>query len=355
MTLKHVEIQRIDFRLREPYTIAYETVEQASNLFLRLEDSQGRSGWGCAAPDLPVTGETVEAAHDALEQIARPLLLGADPLRSAWIMEQARQPLKAFPSVRAAMDMALHDLLGQRTHLPVYKLLGGFRTHIVTSITVGLLPVQDTVEQSLHWVQQGFRALKIKGGHNVEEDIERMKRVREAVGATIELRFDANQGYSLDEAIRFVNHVESLPISMIEQPTPRDQQALLAQVKHRISVPLMADESLMNLNDAFQLASHEQVDMLNIKLMKVGGIANAMQVNAVARAAQMQVMVGCMDEAALGIAAGLHFALARPNVGYADLDGHLDLLHDPTQSCLLLKDGFLYPVEEPGLGWNGTL
>jgi L-alanine-DL-glutamate epimerase-like enolase superfamily enzyme len=352
MIIKIVEVWRVDMGLSESYTIAYETVETATNLFLRIETNTGLLGFGCAAPDEAVTGEKPGDVLRTTQDIVGPMLKGSDPLRIAFIMERLKPHLGSQPSVLAMVDMALHDLLGKASDLPVYKLLGGFRKSIKTSITVGIMPAQETVEKSKAFVSQGFKSIKIKGGKDVDADIERVQRVREAVGPNVELRFDANQGYTSESAIRFVEGVQSAKLELIEQPTPRGDPESLGLVTDRVTIPVMADESLMNLRDAFRLARKNLVDMVNIKLMKVGGISEAIQVNGVARSAGLEVMVGCMDESEISIAAGLHFALARPNVAYADLDGHLDLKGDPVSGAIILKDGILHPTERSGLGYE---
>jgi L-alanine-DL-glutamate epimerase-like enolase superfamily enzyme len=352
MKVTKIEAWQVAMRLSEPYTIAYETLASVSNVFLRVETNLGTIGYGCAAPDQMVTGETAESVLQTLIEVVGPSIKGSDPLRPAMLLERLRPIIQTHPAAMAALDMALCDILGKRSNLPLWRLLGGFRDHIKTSVTIGILPESETTDRAKELVADGFKSLKLKGGIDVDDDINRILRVRKAVGDKIELRFDANQGFTVEDSLEFVKKTRRARLELIEQPTPKGQPDMLGRVTGGVSIPVMADESLMTLRDAFRIARKGLADMVNIKLMKVGGIWEALQVNSVARSAGLEVMVGCMDEAALSIAAGLHFALARPNVLYADLDGHLTLLDDPTKGAVVLRNGNLYPTNNPGLGFD---
>jgi L-alanine-DL-glutamate epimerase-like enolase superfamily enzyme len=350
--ITRLDVWQVNLRLSEPYTIAYETVDSAVNVFVRLHTDSSFVGQGCAAPDRAVTGETPDSVAAALENVVRPMVTKMDPTRPAAIYPLLRQALGHQPSVLAAVDMAVWDILGKTANLPLWKLLGGSKEAIRTSITIGILPEKETVADARRWVAQGFTFLKLKGGRDVADDIARVRKVREAVGNGVDIAFDANQGYSLDQAQTFLRETNSTTLAFLEQPTPRGDPGLLGEVQRNTMVPVMADESLRTEAESFQLASHRWVKLFNIKLMKVGGLSAAMPIEGVAESAGIGAMVGCLDESALAIAAGLHFALGRPQVGYADLDSHFALLDDPAAAAVRCRDGWLYPTDRPGLGFD---
>ncbi|MCB9765568.1 MAG: dipeptide epimerase [Alphaproteobacteria bacterium] len=347
MRITRADVICATYPLAQPYTIAYETVDTARFVFLVLETDGPHRGFGAAAPDPPVTGETLEGCEAALIGITE-ALVGEDPLRRVHLLE--RSPLVGHPAARAALDMALLDLLGKAAGLPVVTLLGGYRRSMPTSVTVFIDTPERMLAEARARLAQGFEALKIKGGLDPEGDADILRRIRAAVGPQVALRFDANQGYSVAEARRFLAAIEGVELEMFEQPTRRGQGEDLMAVTQASPYPVMADESLLNLDDAFRLARYERVDMLNVKLMKVGGVDAALHVAAVARAAELSLMVGSTDECALSVAAGLHLALACPEVRFADLDGHLDLANDPTDGAVRLEKGWLFPCDAPGFG-----
>lgn len=304
-------------------------------------------GYGCAAPDREVTGETAADVEWAIRDVIGPALLGQNPLRYAYLLESLRGRLKS--SALAMVDLALHDILAKLADIPLFQLMGGYRDCIATSVTIGILPPAATLTKAAEYVAEGFGILKVKGGLDVEEDLARLAALRGRY-PKVELRFDGNQGYTLAEALRFVAGAQPLGVSILEQPTSVKDEELMGEVSLGGTLPVMADESLKTLTDAFRLTRHDFTDMINIKLQKVGGLTPGLHINSVARAAGNEVMVGCLDECGLGIAAGLHFALSRPNVVYADLDGHLDFVEDPFGGLFSLEGGVMRVNGGAGLG-----
>ena len=350
------ETWRIDFRLREPYTIAYETYDRATNLFVRLETDTGLCGYGCAAPVPEVTRESIEDCKDALERLSADTI-GLDP-RQERVVDLGAASIST-PAAAAAVDMALLDLRARASNIPLCVMLGGAPGSLITSVTLGIESLEETLKRGQDQVAQGFRALKVKGGIDVDSDIERVCRLRQELGPEIDLRFDANEGFDIDEAVRFARGVVDANVVAFEQPTPASDTpglakltaSLRAQRRERAGIPpVLADESLHSVTDAVELITGSVVDGFTVKLMKAGGVSNALGIDQVAATASVPCMLSCMDEAALAIAAALHFALAAKTIQWIDLDGHLDLLDDPTAAALNLHEGLLTPGLGPGLG-----
>lgn len=347
MKITHIDYERIDLELIEPYTIAYETIDHATNFILHLSTDRGIVGIGCAAPDMGVTGETAADLEEVLRMVITPALLGESPLNYARLLESVQGRLKS--SALAMVDLALHDVMAKIAGIPLYQLMGGYRESIATSVTITILPMKETLAKAADYVEQGFGIIKVKGGLSVEEDLARLKAIRDKY-PKLTLRFDGNQGYNLQQAMRFVARAQPLGVEIIEQPTSIHDEGLMGKVVQKSPLPVMADESLKTLKDAFRLTRYDLSDMINIKLQKVGGLTPAMHINSVARAGGNEVMIGCLDECGLGISAGLHFALSRPNIVYADLDGHLDFVTDPFRDLFTIEKGVMKPNGKPGLG-----
>ncbi|MGC9311635.1 MAG: mandelate racemase/muconate lactonizing enzyme family protein [Sediminispirochaetaceae bacterium] len=353
MKILRCEAWKLRLDLEEPFAIAYSTVDHTFNWFLRIETDTGLTGFGCSAYDEEVTGENEETIGSALNNTVIPLLQGSSLAFVGRIFEDLHRELSSQPTAAASADMALMDILARRADLPLYRMLGAFRDSIPTSVTIGIQDLDDTLRKARQWYDKGFSILKIKGGQCLEEDIERVRKLREYFGDKIELRFDANQGYSVEETLQFIKATAGTGIEFIEQPTSKDDPGAFRSIRAGRSdaTPVMADEAVLGPEDALSLACGGSPDLYNIKLSKTGGIRRAMQLDAVAAAAGAGTMVGCMDEAGLGIAAGLHFALSSSNVRYADLDGHLELRNDPSSDAVRIRNGVIFPRDEAGLGF----
>ena len=350
MIITRIDLFPKTFRLKNLYTIAYEAIATAQNLIVRLETENGFVGWGNAAPDPHMTGETIEMTGEILSTELIPAIVGREARAPAKIHEILQQQAPQAPAACAAIDMAVYDLFGQYVKLPLYQLLGWARPKILTSITIGITAIEESVRQAQEFVRAGFPVLKIKTGLDWQEDAERVKAIRVAVGSSIALRVDANQGYAAQQAVEFSRRIENEQIEFIEQPTPAKNLADLKRVRGLSKIPIMADESALSANEVLRLAANAIVDMVNLKLMKTGGMTGTMQAAAVAATGKLPVMLGCNDESRISIAAAVHLACALPGVQYADLDGAFDIIDDVASGGFELKDGHLIPDNKPGLG-----
>jgi L-alanine-DL-glutamate epimerase-like enolase superfamily enzyme len=350
MQITNIKVTPVELSLRLPYRTAYqpeEEIDSVSIVFIRIETRQGEIAWGCAAFDSAVTGETLEdvlSACQACADRARDL----NPLNTEYALEELARLTETTPSALCAFDLAFHDLLGLAAGLPLHRLLGGYRNRIQTSATVGVAPVKETVELARNRAQQGFRILKIKGGLDPEEDVQRVQAVYQAL-PTFTLRLDADQGYTVRQALDVARALAG-KLEMLEQPTPATDLDGLREVTKHSPVEILASESVTGPASALEIAAQRAADGLCVKLVTCGGLRCARQVDTIARAAKMSTMVSCVHEPALLIAAGLSFALSSPNVRYGDLDGHLDLVSDPTLAGFRMEQGWLIATDVPGLG-----
>lgn len=351
MLIKSVDAIPLELNLKEPFSVANETVDVGINIFIKVETDSGIIGWGCATPD-SVTSETKDSVMSAFNTVLKDLLIGKDPTRIHMLHENIDEKLKGNPSLIAGINIALYDILGKEADMPLFRLLGGYRDKIETSVTIGLNPPDVMVQRAKEFISQGFTCLKIKCGMDPNQDIEVVLEIRDTVGPNIKIRLDANAGYSVEQALKVIQTLENLgaDIEMLEQPTPAEYLYSLKEVTARCPVPIMADETVLTLRDSLKFVKMEIADMINIKLMKIGGITNAIKANIYAELADIPVMVGCMNESMGAMAAGVHFACAFKNVQYADLDSALDFEKDVVRGGATYKDGFVIPSEEPGLG-----
>jgi L-alanine-DL-glutamate epimerase-like enolase superfamily enzyme len=350
MQIVNVEVVPMELDLRLPYRTAYNAdaeVERVGAVFVRIETRQGDVAWGCAAFEQAITGETLHSVTQACRACAD-RARDLNPLNIEFALAELTPLTTDVPSARCAFDIAFHDLLGLQTRQPLYRLLGGYRDRIQTSITIGFASVKDTVEMARDRARRGFRLLKLKGGLEPEEDVRRVRAVHDAL-PELTLRLDAEQGYGVQQAIDVARALQDT-LEMLEQPTRADDLEALAEVTEHSPVPILADESVQGPPSALKVASRRAAHGLSVKLATCGGLRCARQIDAIARAAHMTTMVGCVNEPALLIAAGLSFALSSPSVQYGDLDGHFDLVGDPTVPGFIFEEGWLIATDVPGLG-----
>ena len=349
LRITDVEIFLFDIPLSSPFRIAIGEMTAANDLLVRVRTDQGVTGLGEACPFPPITGET-QAANAAAARAIRDMIVGQDPLAIDALLRRIGPLVHSNPSAVAAFDMALHDILGKVAGLPLFRLLGGAKATFETDITVSLDTHEKMTAEAAKYAALGDRTIKVKVGLDPDEDFARLAAIRDAVGPGVAIRIDANQGWSVPQAVHALRRMEPLAIELCEQPVLASDHAGLKAVRSRSPISVMADESLFGPADAVKLILAEACDTFNIKVMKAGGLLNSVRIAHVADAANMRCMVGCMIESNLALTAAAHVVASQANIVYADLDGNTEHVADPVVGGMKVKAGVVTMPESPGLG-----
>lgn len=347
--IRDVEIFPFTLQQKVPIKIALPTPLTMENVFVRLRTEDGVTGVGEASPYSAVTSET-QQTDIAMARTLADLVRGRDPFTIAKIVDDMDMFSPNNPSIKAAFEMALWDICGKIAGLPICCLLGKYRDSFETDKTIFIETPPAMAEAARDVVRQGFRTVKVKVGESPEKDIARLAAIREAVGNDIALRIDANQGWSAAEAVRSLRGMENYHIQACEQPVPYWDMEGLKYVRDHSSVPIMADESVHSPHDAIEAVRKDAVDLINIKLMKTGGILNAVRIAQISAAAGIQCMLGCMNETSLALTAAAHVIASQKNLIYADLDSYLFNVSNPIIGGMEIKQGTVYLPTGPGLG-----
>ena len=347
--ISEIHIYKSDIKLREPFRIAIMEITAAQSIFIKILTDTGLYGMGEANPYWAITGETQAMNFAGATDIAK-LLLDKNPLNIEGCIREINSFLVHNSTLRSAFDMALYDLLGKTAELPLYALLGGPKRTVYTDNTIGISDPDAMAAKALKFKQQGFGAIKVKLGTSAKPDIERIKRIREAVGTEIPIRVDANQGWDYKTALTILKAIEPMGVEYCEQPVPHWALEDLRRLRENTSIAIMADESLFDHHDAMRLVSMGCCDYFNIKLSKSGGLHTALKINAIAEGAGISCMVGCMTETRLGLTAAAHLVSSKNNIKYADLDGNLMLQLDPIIGGALYNGGEITLPDTPGHG-----
>jgi L-alanine-DL-glutamate epimerase-like enolase superfamily enzyme len=331
----HINAKPVDLKLTIPFRIARGVQLTSPNAIVQINYDE-YTGYGEAAPD-EYYGENQQTVLACVSAFAGNL--GDDPFVIEDIIHRLDKVIRFNPSAKAAVDMALYDLMGKVLGVPLYKLLGLNPKHTPhTSFTIGIDTPVEMAKKAL--IAKDYPILKIKVG--TKHDLDIIKAIRDVTNAVI--RVDANTGWTPKEAIKTINALAPYNIEFVEQPIVAHDLSGLKLIRDNVPIPIIADESCVTVEDIPRVA--ECVDGVNLKLMKCGGIRHALKMIHVARAHNLRVMIGCMIESSLAITAAAHLT---PLVDYADLDGHLLISDDPYVGVTVEKGKLVLP-DSAGLG-----
>lgn len=318
MTITKTEIFKLTIPM-EPFVIATETSYYAQNVFIRIHTDNGLVGMGECSAFPMLVGETQNTCYEVAKDFAA-IIKGKDPLAIETRMQELHDYIAFNTTIKSAFDIAFHDLAAKNAGVPLYQFLGGKKKTILSDLTIGIGEPKKMAATAIEFINDGVQIIKIKLGKNAKEDVERIRLIREAVGPKIQLRIDANQGWSYDDALFALTSMAQYDIAYCEQPMRSWNDHLLPQLRKLSPIKIMADESVFDHYDAIRLIEAGACDYINIKLAKSGGLLEAKKIADEAQKRNTPCMLGGMLESRLALTAKVHFAMSHDNIIFYDLD-----------------------------------
>jgi len=295
-------------------------VDFFTNVLIEVKSDEGLIGYGESDIIFGVSQESPETIVQVVHKYITPAILGKDPFNIEEILESMDDKIDGHYSAKSGVEFALWDLKGKYLRQPAYNLLGGkVREKIEVDFTIGIDTPEAMAQTAKKMLDFGYRTFVVKVGRDNELDLERVRKVREAVGPSVKIRVDVNEGYTVEKAIKMIRLFEKYDIQLVEQPVARWDTKGMSKVARAVDTPISADESNSSPQAAYQLIENDAVDILNIKLPYHGGIWNSIKVASVAESAGIPVIVGGMNHYEVGRQANRHFAITTPTAysGYA--------------------------------------
>jgi len=320
MKISEIQICKSPIKLAKPFVISLGPLAYAPNIIIKIKTDQGLIGFGECSPFMTINGESIDTAYIVGQYLAKKLI-GQNPIKLNQCEDQLDSVIYHNYSIKSAFSIALHDIASQKAQMPLYEFLGGkHRADIITDYTVSFGPIESMANDASEIKQKGFQIIKVKLGGKIDEDLLRIKAIRNKIGNEIPLRLDANQGWSIKDAVVILQQLEGFNIEHCEEPISRDRFHELHDVSNNVSIPIMADESCCSYFDAVRLIENKSCGRLNVKLGKSGSIIEALKIIKYAEAHHIPVQIGGFLESRLGFTASAHLGLSSPTVQYFDFD-----------------------------------
>ena len=353
MKITDIRFGMLRVPLKTPFKTALRTVDTIEDIVVSVHTDTGHVGYGEAPATAVITGDTHGSIIAAIHKIIAPRILGQEIANLNRLTRLIQGSLEKNSSAKAAVEIAVYDLFAQLYGAPLYKILGGGDPVITTDITISVDYIDKMVADSLAAVERGFESLKIKVGKDIELDVERVKAVYSAVEDRALIRVDANQAWTAKQAVFAIQTLEDAGVRMelVEQPVKAQDLEGMKYVTERVHTPIMADESVFGPTEVIELIRMRAADIINIKLMKTGGISNALHIADIAAMHHIECMIGCMVETSISVAAAAHIAVAKADViTKVDLDGPSLCKFNPVDGGVIFNDSEISVTDAPGLG-----